>query len=67
MNRTVQSRPVQRFSDEYLERCRELSPEDIVQFLEEFRIVIGSRNAHSRLADIAWEPAEDFRSTFSHP
>ena len=27
-------RPLQRFSDAYLDRCRELSPEDIVRFLE---------------------------------
>ena len=30
-------RAVQLFSDEYLERCRQLSPDDIVRFLEEFR------------------------------
>ena len=28
---------VQRLSDEYLERCRELSPQDIVRFLEDYR------------------------------
>ena len=28
---------VQLFSDEYLERCRRLSPDEIVCFLEEFR------------------------------
>ena len=31
-------RAVQYFSDEYLERCRRLSAEDIVQFLEEYRL-----------------------------
>ena len=31
------ARAVQLFSDEYLERCRQLSPDDIVHFLEEFR------------------------------
>ena len=30
-------RPVQLFSDEYLERCRALSPMDIVRFLDDFR------------------------------
>lgn len=31
-------RPVQYFSDAYLERCRCLDTEDIVRFLEEFRL-----------------------------
>lgn len=34
-------RPVQFFSDEYLERCRALSPADIVRFLDEFRRLYG--------------------------
>lgn len=40
MKRTV--RPVQYFSDEYLERCRKLSPDDIVRFLDEFRRLYGA-------------------------
>lgn len=31
-------RPVQYFSDAYLQRCRRLRTEDIVRFLEEFRL-----------------------------
>ena len=31
-------RALQLFSDAYLQRCRRLSPQDIVQFLEEFRL-----------------------------
>lgn len=34
-------RAVQYFSDEYLARCRRLSPEDILRFLEEFRLNCG--------------------------
>jgi len=30
-------RPVQYFSPEYLESCRAMSPDQIVQFLEDFR------------------------------
>lgn len=30
-------RPVQFFTPEYLERCREMKPEQIVRFLDEFR------------------------------
>ena len=35
---TERPRAVQYFSDEYLQRCRRLSAQDIVQFLEEFRL-----------------------------
>ena len=31
-------RAVQYFTDDYLQRCRSLSPQDIAQFLEEFRL-----------------------------
>ena len=42
-------RPLQRFSDAYLERCRELSPEDIVRFLDDFRRLHGAATTRSRL------------------
>lgn len=35
-------RPVQFFSDEYLERCRVLSSADVVRFLDEFRRLYGA-------------------------
>ena len=43
---------VQRFTDEYLERCRRLSPADIVRFLEDYRAVFGATNARSRLISV---------------
>ena len=44
---------VQLFTDDYLERCRQLSPVDIVRFLEDYRVVIGAAKARStvRLED----------------
>ena len=42
-------RPVQRFTAEYLERCRALSPDDVVRFLEDFKRIQGAANARSRL------------------
>ena len=30
-------RPVQYFSDEYLEQCKQMKPEDVLRFLDEFR------------------------------
>jgi len=38
-------RPVQHFTDEHLAYCRSLSPEQVVQFLEDFRELHGSRAA----------------------
>lgn len=35
-------RPVQYFSRAYLERCRRISPEEIGEFLEGFRLLQGS-------------------------
>ena len=34
-------RPVQRFSDAYLARCREMTHEEIARFLEDFRLLHG--------------------------
>ena len=40
---------VQRFSDEYLETCRTMTPDQIVRFLDDFRRVHGARPASSKL------------------
>ncbi len=55
-------RPVQKFTDEYLERCREMSPEEIINFLDEFRCVHGSSQARSKL--ISMKVPEDLLAAF---
>ena len=40
--------PVQYFSDEYLKRCRQMKPEEIVQFLENFRLLHGGERTPSK-------------------
>lgn len=35
---------VQKFSDEYLERCAQMTPEQIAKFLDDFRKLHGGRN-----------------------
>ena len=46
-------RLVQKFSDEYLERCREMSHDEIVRFLDDFRKIHGNRRSRkSRLISI---------------
>ena len=49
---TASERPLQRFSDAYLERCRALSAEDIVRFLEDFRRLHGAATARTRLISL---------------
>ena len=40
---------VQKFSDDYLARCREMSADEIVRFLDDFRRIHGNRPGKSRL------------------
>lgn len=42
---------VQYFSDEYLEHCRKLSPDQIAQFLEDFRLM-NQQEGKSKLISI---------------
>ena len=41
-------RPVQFFSDEYLERCRGMRPTEVLEFLESFRLLHGRAPSRSR-------------------
>jgi len=40
---------LQNFTDDYLQRCREMSKDDIARFLEDFRRLHGGRKSGSRL------------------
>lgn len=37
----VQKKALQKFTDEYLENCKKLSPTEIAQWLEDFRLLYG--------------------------
>jgi predicted DNA binding CopG/RHH family protein len=43
---------LQKFSDEYLESCRDMTPDQIIQFLDDFRRLHGTRPAPSKLISI---------------
>ena len=45
-------RPVQYFSDEYLTRCSEMSPQGVAEFLENFRLLHGEGRGTSRLISV---------------
>ena len=55
-------RPTQKFSDEYLERCRDMSPAEIAQFLEDFMRSHCGRPATSKL--ISLKVPEDLLGAF---
>lgn len=45
-------RPLQTFSDDYLQRCRDLSPMDIVRYLDDFKRIHGQVESRSRLISL---------------
>ena len=52
-------RPVQYFTDEYLEQCRQMTPQQILQFLEEFRLLFAASAAmQSQQARVATNEQE---------
>lgn len=53
---------VQKFSDEYLANCREMTPDQIVGFLDDFRRLCGSTPARSKL--ISMKVPEDLLHAF---
>ena len=55
-------RPVQFFSDEYLDRCRSMRPEGILEFLETFRLLQERQRPASRL--ISLKVPEDLLRAF---
>ena len=58
-------KPVQYFNKEYLEQCRKMTPDQIIQFLDDFRQLHGQRNrAQSRSKLISIKIPEDLLNVF---
>ena len=53
---------VQYFSDDYLEHCRDMTAEQILRFLDDFRRLHGSQPARSKLISI--KVPEDLLNAF---
>ena len=64
---TTPVRILQRFPDEYLARCRELTPDQIVRFLEDFRVVYGDRKPDAAPDSKARAGSEAVRTRLSAP
>ena len=45
-------RPVQTFTDEYLEQCRRMTPDQVIRFLDDFRMLQSSRPSRSKLISL---------------
>jgi predicted DNA binding CopG/RHH family protein len=61
------TKALQIFDDQYLERCRKLSPDDIVKFLDEFRQLYGanaSAQQTSKSKLISMKVPEDLLAAF---
>lgn len=56
-------KPVQYFSDEYLEQCRGMTPDQIIQFLDDFRQLHGA-NMPSKSKLISIKVPENLLNTF---
>jgi predicted DNA binding CopG/RHH family protein len=53
---------VQYFSDDYLEQCRELSAEQIIRYLDDFRCLLAAQPKPSKLISI--KVPEDLLNAF---
>ena len=45
-------RVLQRFDDDYLERCRGMTPDEVIAFLEDFRRLHAEKSAPSKLISL---------------
>ena len=55
-------RPVQKFSDEYLASCRQMTTDQIIRFVEDFRRLQAGSRKRSRL--ISMKVPEDLLESF---
>lgn len=51
------NRPVQRFTKEYLDRCKGMTPDQVIEFLENFRILMGEKPEKCQLISLKVEPS----------
>ncbi len=52
MKRTEPTRTVQYFSDEYLEYCKQLTPTQILKFIDQFQRLHWSRQRQAELIEL---------------
>lgn len=53
----MKEKPIQYFNKEYVERCRELTPDQILEFLENFRNLMSENCEKCQLISLKIEPS----------
>ena len=53
----MSKRPIQYFTPEYLERCKKMTPDEILQFLEDFRQLSVIKHEKCQLISLRVEPS----------
>lgn len=53
----MKEKPVQYFSDEYIERCKSMTPDQIIEFLENYRMLVGNKLEKCQLISLKIEPS----------
>ncbi len=53
----MSNRPIQYFTAEYLERCKDMTPDQILQFLEDFRRLSEIKPEKCQLISLRIEPS----------
>ncbi len=51
------TKPIQYFTKEYLERCKGMTPEQIIEFLENYRMLVSHVPEKSQLISLKIEPS----------
>ena len=53
----MKERPVQYFTKEYLEQCKKLTPEQIIEFLDNYRLMVSHTHEKCQLISLKVEPS----------
>jgi predicted DNA binding CopG/RHH family protein len=53
----MKEKPIQYFNKEYVERCRDLTPEQILEFIEDFRTMMSEVPENCQLISLKIEPS----------
>lgn len=57
-------RTIQYFSDEYLESCKKMTPDQVIKFLDDFRLLHSGVNKPAKSKLISMKVPEDLLSLF---
>lgn len=53
----MKKRPLQTFTREYLKRCAEMTPDQVIEFLENYRLLVCNQKEKCQLISMKIEPS----------